>query len=124
MANLKVTGNIESTEGTIKCSIMPQVNNTAIVESGSNAQGYYTKFADGILVCRGSFVKDTNVTVTLPHHFANIDYSVVCQHASGVMRGNYTNTGDVRSKTTSSFKFNANHSEKDDYDYIAIGSWK
>lgn len=97
-----------------------QLNGVDIISSGTSC----VKFVDGTQVCWGQFKKAENVTVPLPAAFIDTDYRVCCQHAHKAMRGNYTNTGDVRDKTTTSFKFNANHSEADYYDWIAIGKWK
>lgn len=58
----------------------------AIMESGSNANGLYTKFADGTMICRVSFsnivvmeanqIKDFG-TANLPASFINSNYSVL-----------------------------------------------
>nr|DAK86194.1 MAG TPA: putative tail fiber protein [Caudoviricetes sp.] len=90
----------------------------------SGAEAWALRFSNGIQICWGSFNKATNVTVTFTLPFVNTLYKVCCQHASGSMRGNYTNTGDVRNKTTTNFQFDTNHSEQDKYDYIAIGAWQ
>ena len=103
---------------------IPYIVNQPIISSGSNANGDWIRFSDGTQICYGQLQKSENVLVSLPLAFIDTNYRVCCQHAHGAMRGNYTNTGDVRDKTTTSFKFNANHSEHDYYDWIAIGKWK
>ena len=54
--------------------------NNGIVESGSNANGSYVKFAEGTLICRGLVVVagDANGagTIVFPHPFIDINYSV------------------------------------------------
>lgn len=71
--------------------IVGAIADGAIMEAGSNANGYWVKFADGTLVCYHSF-STTNVpelktvgalfcfqylNITLPHVFVNSSYNIV-----------------------------------------------
>ena len=116
MSNFDIDGIIRATGGRGTTLL-----NAELVSSSGI---YYIRFFSGLQIAWGTFTKSTNVTVTLPVAFVDTNYKVCCQHAKGTMRGNYTNTGDVSNKTTTTFQFDANHSEKDTYDYIAIGKWK
>lgn len=54
--------------------------NSGIIERGSNANGEYTKFADGTLICANHQFSTTSgamATWTFPHIFASSDVSVV-----------------------------------------------
>lgn len=101
-------------------------NNNSIlpIESGSNSNGNWVKFADGTMIQYGilPLVAKQLTTTILPINFTNSQYSIV---------SNYNNsTEDVKSnvppctfsnKTSSSFKA---YSEGGQYAFIAIGRWK
>lgn len=107
----------------------------AIIESGSNANGRYIKYADGTMICYNGFTIasiDVNITKsmggyrssgpdqTLPASFIDSSYSIVTQ------------TGDYESKaqfsTTVFFHFGLNSINSITATnvkcyYIAIGKW-
>ena len=66
---------------------MPQVGGDPIVESGSNADGEWTRFSDGTQICTGTDgagIGATTFTLTFPNTFINTDYSITgdCGFAS------------------------------------------
>jgi hypothetical protein len=68
-----------------------------IIESGSNANGEFTKFADGTMICRFNAATSSGgaTTKTLPATFANTDYRAVGGHM------NTTNANDFTVKFSS-----------------------
>jgi len=78
---------------------MPQVGGDPIVESGSNADGEWTRWSDGTQICSGSYTTlnidsansdigglfRTGFTdlVDLPISFIDTDYFIFCARASG-----------------------------------------
>lgn len=111
------------------------------IESGSNENGSYIKFADGTMICYGlaiinnpsfndyyGFFKLTNESVqTLPQEFINNNYKLlVTSNVFGYF------SGIVSNKLTSSFQFyGCTHKQTSEYNpgngyfnYIAIGRWK
>lgn len=50
---------------------MPFVGTAPIVESGSNANGEYTQYADGTLICRKVALMTTNVNTAVGSLFRN-----------------------------------------------------
>ena len=66
---------------------MPQVGGDPIVESGSNANGEYTKFADGTLITRVvstiDFSSDAgDLDKTTAATFSSVNFSVNCTRTS------------------------------------------
>ena len=66
---------------------MPQVGGDPIVESGSNADGEWTRFSDGTQICTGTDgagIGATTFTLTFPNTFINTNYSITgdCGFAS------------------------------------------
>lgn len=71
----------------------------AIIEAGSNANGYYTKFADGTMICRyldsgvlnsntasgSGYISSSTATWTFPAAFSDAS-GVVCSGMSGIGR--------------------------------------
>ena len=58
---------------------MPQVGGDPIVESGSNADGQWTRWADGTQICTGNYgsgIGATTFTLTFPNTFINTEYSI------------------------------------------------
>lgn len=100
----------------------------AIIENGSNANGTYTKYADGTLICevRTTYNNASGTTWTFPAVFYNIP-SVVTGHAGGatnsllVAMNAPTNTSVVYtvivSTTAAAFTSNSR------VDFIAKGRW-
>ena len=52
--NHAITGDVK-VGGDANFAVMPQVGGDPIVESGSNADGEFTKFSDGTLLCTKAF---------------------------------------------------------------------
>ena len=106
-----------------------------IIESSANANGYYTKYADGTLICRyyvGPVTTNGNsgssVSVTFPMAFINTDWQCVFQLTNGQNYWSHIFTS-VGSKSTTGFDLQTwNNSEGQNsgqyWDYIAIGRWK
>lgn len=109
-------------------NILP-VNN----ESGSNANGNYTKFPDGLMIQWGgsSAYGDNSrlVTVTLPIAFSSASYTVALTNAPLNDTVNYRGTINTLTATTSvSFtvrqeNFGSYH-EVHRFNWLAIGRWK
>lgn len=68
-------------DGKIDLSWLPVVGSmgSAIIESGSNANGYYTKFADGMLVCWNKPQSPTLGSYTIANASGNRYYSDLIQ---------------------------------------------
>ena len=65
--------------GGISSTLMPQVGGDPIVESGSNADGQWTRWADGTQICTGNYgsgIGATTFTLTFPNTFINTEYSI------------------------------------------------
>ena len=111
-----------------------------IVESGSNENGDWIKYANGNLICYGSasiqsptysdwygFCRVTNdITATLPTTFKDNDYKIIATSFTFGYFGMVT-----RTKNTNSFVFKGFTHNQSSYnpgagtfDYIAIGKWK
>lgn len=112
-----------------------------IVESGSNKNGDWIKYANGNLICYGKADITAPVTysdwygfcriadertTTLPYTFINTDYNIISTSYSFGYFGMI-----LRSKATTSFNFRACTHKNSSYnpgvgsfDYIAIGKWK
>lgn len=109
-------------------------NTTGVVESGSNSNGSYIKFADGTLIQQGNTGRFTvpastsgSKDVTFPINFYDINYYVT-QTSLG---GDYYSwvAEATTNKTISGFKCNCwnntSTSAADiEYSWIAIGRWK
>ena len=95
----------------------------AIIEKGSNANGSYTKFADGTMICRynGNSSDSVEVTWTYPAAFAATP-SVSLSVNAGSARTSY-----LSSRGTSSVNFSvytaAGARAANPVDLIAIGNW-
>lgn len=119
-----------STTDTYNCNYI-----NGIVESGSNANGYYTKYIDGTLICKNYFGPITtnggsglNTTVNLPTSFINNEYTIVATILDG--QAYWADISySAGSKATNSFVFSTWNSGGETnlnqwYNYIAIGRWK
>lgn len=107
-----------------------------IIESGSNTNGYYTKFVDGTLICTGTSGQITTnkgagsyEDQTTPYTFASTDYYAFATLNDGQSYwGNITITTKVL--TVSSFRIStwntstAGNNSNQTYKWIAIGKWK
>ena len=118
--NVKLTGD-QTINGTKNFTSMPQFNNSAIIESGSNANGYYTKFADGTLICFGNKTNLTSTAYTLPYPFVNTNYFLAVAQTDGAS-GRVRRPGLI---IVSSTQFRGDTNAKiGNWWYIAIGRWK
>lgn len=126
----------ESTNDSYSCNYTNQ-----IVESGSNENGDWIKYANGNLICYGKAAITAPVTysdwygfcrmadertTTLPYTFINTDYNII---STSYTFGYFSMI--LRSKATTSFNFRACTHNNSSYnpgagtfDYIAIGKWK
>lgn len=110
-------------------------NKNTIVESGSNANGKYTKFADGTLICRGknsisSIGANSGVTNTIPfpYPFIDNDYDFSIDRYDCGAYWSHIMT-QVISRTTTTFAIAYwNNTEYEagqtNISYIVIGKWK
>lgn len=119
----------------------------AILESGTNANGLYTKFADGTLICTASTLitatvapgSSVNPTVTPAHAFVNapiIDSSLAFYAAGQASQiysskqgygqsGLFINTGVSASASLPSFTtLGSNTAYSYEFRFIAVGRWK
>lgn len=107
----------------------------AIIEIGSNANGSYTKYADGTLVCmqnttntslaitnaEGSLFRSAQVDITFPFLFTTILGISFSMSGSMSMRHNITPT---LSAVGVLFYYTTSVTTAMRYTYIAIGRWK
>lgn len=107
---------------------MPQLNDgTPIVESGSNSDGEWTRWAGGTQQCMGrDLIVETNDIVNMPIAFISITYIVTPTHRGAVDRIiNSTDAG----RSTTSFVVRVQDTAGsfvtvDPMDYTATGRWK
>lgn len=128
MAKLNVGGEIKApiitaTE-TINCDTLNVwFGGAKAFDSGSNANGYWVRFADGTQICIGFCSGSTgDKTITLPSPFANTDYVVAWGSESDNNQNVSTRMISARNRTTSTFvnRFVSGNTMM----YIAIGKWK
>lgn len=101
------------------------INGAPIIESGSNANGYYTKFSDGTLICYGNkTISNYSVTINYPAIFIDTNYSLVTQFVRDESLGNYSNSQGLNSLTTTSCVCYSAYKETATVLWIAIGRWK
>lgn len=107
----------------------------AIVETATNANGTYTKFADGTLICQGPMadfavgaaaVATVSSSATFPALFINSTYYFTCFGAPNTSNDVYGFTGP-NSKTTSAatavYRNGATAQTIINNKYVAIGRW-
>lgn len=123
-----------SNQDTYSCEY---VNGTLseVVKSGSNSNGYYTKYADGTLICRyfvGPITTNagagTTTPVTFPYEFIDTNWQTQLTMTNGQAYWSYVfaNVGD-KTKTGFNLKTWNNGGGTNSgqyYDYVAIGHWK
>lgn len=101
------------------------INGAPIIESGSNANGYYTKFADGTLICYGNkTISNYAMTINYPAIFIDTNYSLVTQFVRDESLGNSSNTQGLNALTTTSCVCYSAYSATATVLWIAIGRWK
>lgn len=130
MAKLNVGGEIKApiltaTE-TINCDTLNVwFGGAKAFDSGSNANGYYTKFADGTLICYGNkTISNYSVTINYPAIFIDTNYSLVTQFVRDTSLGNNSNSQGLNSITTTSCVCYSAYKETATVLWIAIGRWK
>jgi hypothetical protein len=101
----------------------------AVVETGSNANGKYTKFADGTMICRITRLLSPNNTTngtttwTFPSTFANTDITVVSSNQGNAGQYFDSYTVNVGPTTTSISLVQSNAADVAGYNLAAIGNW-
>lgn len=101
------------------------INGVPIIESGSNANGYYTKFADGTLICYGNkTISNYAMTINYPAIFIDTNYSLVTQFVRDESLGNFSNSQGLNTMTTTNCVCYSAYSETATVLWIAIGRWK
>jgi len=105
----------------------------AIIERGSNANGNYTKYADGTMMCWGNTPgldqtttsQAYSVGVTLPSTFIDTNFKVMVNLNSVNVTNVFEGYGRAGSGTTSTFALIQywNYVQTYTYTYIAIGRW-
>lgn len=127
----------DSDEEVFSCNMM-NIKLNQIIESGSNQNGHYIKYADGTMICRGvAGPYTTNAgtgqssDVTLPASFINTSYHVILQLINGqAYWASISTAASVVSNTTfkvSTWNSSNNSSavnSNQNFAYIAIGRWK
>lgn len=98
----------------------------AIIESGSNANGEFTKFADGTMICRFSVVTSTGggTTKTLPATFIDTSYKVVGGTMSNISATDFTAKFSTPTTTTITAVMTSNGALVNaTLQAVAIGKW-
>ena len=120
----------ESTSETYSCDYV-----NGIIESGSNANGYYTKYADGTLICRYYIGPvDTNQgagttkVVTFPYEFVDTNWQVSLTMTNGQAYWSQV-ASSISDKAKTGFNFKSwndggGNNTGQYWDYVAIGKWK
>ncbi len=109
------------------------INSGGIVESGTNANGSYTKFADGTLICRkritGILVPaniGAEITWTFPKSF--LDGDSVDVSPAIVFESSISFNTNVKANTSNTSRINLRHSFTEPLTLavglIAVGRWK
>ena len=128
--NVKISGG-QDIGGSKNFLIMPQVSSSPIISNGSNANGYYIKFADGTLICWGEwFTKQSTIlshTFVYPYPFiSNTAYLSVSVTPVSVTSNGFS--GSVNNLSSTSLDANYYGVTSRDVGvglkYIAIGRWK
>lgn len=138
MAKLNVGGEIKApiitATDTINCDTLNVwFGGAKVIDSESNANGYYTKFADGTLICRGSDSWGSRNNGTVQHTFP---YAFISP-PSVVITAKSPNYGSWASSpatlhdgyiTTTYFQYTiygvGGGDRNTGADFIAIGKWK
>lgn len=133
--NVDNAGDLENLNTTDKSSLVGAIN--SVVESGSNSNGYYVKYANGTLIQWGRYTatyaidislsavyRGDQKTITFPIAFIDTNFKMTLSAIAPV-----NSTYLVDEKTTNTMKFypiayasRANSAYS--VDFIAIGKWK
>jgi hypothetical protein len=99
-----------------------------IVESGSNANGYYAKYSNGMMMQYGiSTVTGYPYTLTFPVSFINTTYSITGIWNKSSAAGRTVTINTKSTSSTSIFVYNASGLTPEtsgSIDWIAIGTWR
>lgn len=120
----------DSTTDTYSCDYI-----NGIIESGSNANGYYTKYADGTLICRGvigsvttNSNSGTDTTFSFPATFIDTNYAITITIFNGqAYWGDIQVSSGNKSTTTcdlTTWNNGGGTNSGQYFDYVAIGRWK
>jgi len=99
---------------------------SAVIETGSGANGSYTKFADGTLICQISGLATANgapTTWTLPENFVNTAYSVTVTVVGASPAIATISAQTAGSVDVESFDVTGHDSVTPTVTLIAIGRW-
>jgi len=105
----------------------------AVIESGSNSNGEYVKFADGTMICTQSITithspetTPGQFALTFPATFASIDYAVIPTSNPNQSDGFFVTQFLAYKASTSQFRYRTYYNAStgtNDVMYIAIGRW-
>jgi hypothetical protein len=110
------SGKILASAGTNWAGTVSQSGSSSVIESGSNANGHFTKFADGTQICRVA-VGYNAASVTWAAAFVNTDYHTVATNDTVSVVGT-----TVLGRTTTGISFLTN-ATANSINFIAIGRW-
>ncbi len=119
--------------GATNSTVMPTLNSVSIVDSGSNSNGAYTKWADGTMICTHKLVSSSSAAVqwTYPVAFVSGNVPAFAGTNSGVSPdadGGRILTNASESRTNTYVKFFAfmlsnNGRSTSSFQMSAIGRW-
>lgn len=120
-------------KGTTRTPLNTYLNN--IIESGSNDNGFWVKFADGTMMCRKTFSIGelaSNAVATAGWLFPvtpiNIDYQVIGQLRTGANNWDYLRSiftfVDLRGVTINVKNTGSLIADASTWDFVVIGKWK
>lgn len=124
---VNISGSTGITTPGVASDTMPTSGGDAVVESGSNSDGWWTRWADGTQITKTLGIGSTSghVTKTLPAVFSDADFMITGNLQTG---GNQTTSINVDNATTTTVELGAIASGS----YVtgsqtiwgAIGRWK
>jgi hypothetical protein len=101
---------------------MPQVGGDPIVESGSNADGEWTRWADGTQICTGTVSPGITGSRTYPIGFFGVPSNTGGTNRNADSVVDYW--GRFNAATNLGFTYRWSTRDDVDGDYLAIGRWK
>ena len=130
---IEATATGVSVTGATNSTVMPTLNSVSIVDSGSNSNGAYTKWADGTMICTHKLVSSSSAAVqwTYPVAFVSGNVPAFAGTNSGVSPdadGGRILTNASESRTNTYVKFfafmlsNGGRSTSS-FQMSAIGRW-
>jgi hypothetical protein len=122
-------GKILAAAGTNWVGTVSQSGTSSIIESGSNANGEFVKYADGTMMCSLSVNNNRSTTgvittaVTLPATFINSSWTM--GSTANTSRPDIQSSLSYLSKTTSSFTGydNRTNTTANTFDMVVLGRW-